>query len=136
MQLPDRDGSSGFGDIGLALEQIMSTQCLPPRCVRRVSRATELPVRLQHLLCTVGPESTWRAFTDDTQWWFGLAFERASTPGEPGLVFDAFFFCKDALLWAGGRWVCTSSAGLALREVYDLTATRPEGAQERILRLE
>ena len=60
MQLPDRDSSTGFGDIGVALEQIISTQCLPPRGARRIDRATELPVRLQHLLCTVGPEPAWR----------------------------------------------------------------------------
>lgn len=135
MQLPDRDGSSGFGDVGTALEQIMSTQCLPARCVRRIDSATRLPVRLQQLLCTAGPEVAWRAFTDGTQWWFGLAFERASASREPGLVFDAFFFCQDALLWAGGRWTCASNAELILREVYDLTPAGPEGAQERILRL-
>ena len=135
MQFPDRDGSSGFGDIGVALEQIMTAQCLPPRCVRRIEQAPELPVRLQHLLCAVGPEATWRAFSDGAQWWFGLAFERASTAREPGLVFDAFFFCRDGLLWAGGRWTCTSNAELMLREIYDLTAAGPAGAQERILRL-
>lgn len=131
-----RDGSSsGLGDIGLALEQIISTQCLPPRCVRRIDCASDLPTRLQHLLCIVGAKPIWRAFTDGAQWWFGLAFERAAPLGEPGLEFDAFFLCQNALLWAGGRWACTRNAELVLREIYDLTAAEPEGAHERILRL-
>lgn len=109
------------GGLGAALEQLMSSQCLPQRWVRRVYRAVELPVRLQRLLCTVGPEAVWRAFTDGTQWWFGIAFERRSTPPRPALEFDAYFLCQDGVVWAGARWTCTSDAGLALCEVYDPT---------------
>lgn len=124
MQLPASDLSTDgpSGDIGAALEQLMSTQCLPPRSIRRVYRATELPIQLQRLLCTVAPDPNWRAFTDGAQWWFGLAFERATRPGDPVLEFDAYFFCKDALLWAGGHWTYTSNEGLALREIYNPTA--------------
>lgn len=123
MPLPASAGSADrSADIlGSALEQLMSEQCLPPREVRRVCRATELPLPLQHLLCTLGPEQSWRAFTDGAQWWFGIALARAPRPEDPTLEFDAYFFCKDALLWASGRWTYTSRGGVDLHEVYDTT---------------
>lgn len=120
------------GSLGAALEQLMSAQCLPARWVRRVYRAAELPLRLQHLLCTAGPETAWRAFTDDSQWWFGLAVERACSSVRPALEFDAHFFCQDGLLWASARWSHTSDAGLALREVYGPPALEFDRALESL----
>ena len=112
--------------LGTALEELVSAECLPPRPVRRIESASELPVRLQHLLCTVGPQATWCAFTDGAQYWFALAFERASRPGESALQFDAYFFCKDGFLWAGGRWSCGRGYVLRLLEAYDWTSSAEE----------
>jgi len=110
----------------------MSAQCLPARWVRRVYRAVELPVRLQRLLCTIGPEAAWRAFTDGAQWWFGLGIERPPTTDRQRMELDAFFFCQDGLLWASGRWSYTSEGGLALCEVYCPTDAGLDRAMESL----
>lgn len=114
----DPAGSS-HATLGVALERLMITQCLPVRFVRQVHHTTELPPRLQYLLETLGPEATWRAFTDGAQWWFALASQRALMPANRGLEFDAYFFCHDAVLWAAGRWRSEGGSRIALREIYD-----------------
>lgn len=122
----DDPATSSHAALGVALERLMITQCLPLRFVRRVRHTTELPPRLQCLLETLGPEATWRAFTDGAQWWFGLASQRAFMLANRGLEFDAYFFCHDALLWAAGRWIFEGGWRIDLREIYDRLGPRSD----------
>jgi len=96
----------------------MHTRCFPARRVRPVRNPAELPIRLQQIVCLIGLGGTWRAYTDDTQWWFALAY--AAGPDSGNRTLRASFFSQDGALCGAGSWRFCRDTGFVLTGIFEI----------------
>jgi hypothetical protein len=96
----------------------MHTRCLPARRLWPVRDPAELPLRLQQIVCLIGLGGTWRAYSDDTQWWFALGY--AAGPDSGNWTLKASFFSQDGALCGAGSWRFSRNTGFVLTGIIEI----------------
>lgn len=105
---------------GSLLECLMHTRCLPTRRLRWVQNPADLPVRLQQIVCLLGSDKVWRAYTDDSQWWFAAS---SAEPDAEGWTLKADFFSEDGVLCGAGSWRYRPKTGFVLTGIFEIHAS-------------
>lgn len=117
----------GRPTLGACFQDLLGSRFLPKR-TGRISRAEELPIRLQRCVRHLRPEYEWRAYGEAEHVFFSVARLRdakSASPVMPSL--EVFFLDANAAVYFAGVWECDPVHGWWLDSLVNLSYDSDHG---------
>ncbi len=106
--------------IAILIEMFVSQQRYVPPSAYPLASPEDLPPSLEARVRSLGPLSSWRAWTDDARFWF-IAARLCDPPRTAAglLAMEVLFFDQDGRPVAAGEWTLRGDGCWGLRRVID-----------------
>lgn len=113
--------------VGAQLDHLLAGRWLPATCQTRIYSASELPVRMERCIRTLGPHATWRAYTDSAQTFCAIARVRSLFSCKTATaVLEVRFLDSNAQIYAGAVWAHDRNPGWRVHSILHLPRAMPQ----------